>query len=494
MAAAIAVVVAVAVILTLVTTSGHGILPDIMAGGGYTPMMQFVSYAVWLLSPAALVVLWLRRPHSLLDLWLMVVLCAWFFDVGLSAALNGGRFDLGFYAGRIYGLVAATFVLAMLLFDLAALYARVVGLLGVEYQERLRVGERHSRLFDSSLELILVTDRRGRFIEVSPSSLAVLGYRPEEMTGFTGASFLHPDDLEGTRNEMRLARRGLLMRNFEARYMHKDGHVVTLLWSGVWSKVEELHFFIGRDVTEAKRVERLKNEFVATVSHELRTPLTVIAGTLGLLTGEGAKRLPDPARLLKLAEANTQRLQKLVNDILDIETVEGNRMTFDFEQVGIKSLVEQAIDANRAFAASFDVAVRLDEQASDASIQTDPRRLTQVVSNLLTNAAKFSPRGGEVGVSIEVADERIHIAVRDRGPGIPDEFKDRIFDKFVQVEASDSRQRGGNGLGLSIAKQYMNRLGGDLRHGSAEGGGTVFHLDLPRHRTPADTECYSISA
>ena len=333
-AAAIAVVVAVAVILTLVTTSGHGILPDIMAGGGYTPMMQFVSYAVWLLSPAALVVLWLRRPHSLLDLWLMVVLCAWFFDVGLSAALNGGRFDLGFYAGRIYGLVAATFVLAMLLFDLAALYARVVGLLGVEYQERLRVGERHNRLFDSSLELILVTDRRGHFIEVSPSSLAVLGYRPEEMTGFTGASFLHPDDLEGTRNEMRLARRGLLMRNFEARYMHKDGHVVTLLWSGVWSKVEELHFFIGRDVTEAKRVERLKNEFVATVSHELRTPLTVIAGTLGLLTGEGAKRLPDPARLLKLAEANTQRLQKLVNDILDIETVEGNRMTFDFERSG----------------------------------------------------------------------------------------------------------------------------------------------------------------
>lgn len=121
-AAGIAAVVAVAVILTLVTTSGHEILPDIMAAGGYTATMQFVSYAVWLLSPAALVVLWLRRPHSLLDLWLMVVLCAWFFDVGLSAALNGGRFDLGFYAGLIYGLVAATFVLGMLLFDLAALY------------------------------------------------------------------------------------------------------------------------------------------------------------------------------------------------------------------------------------------------------------------------------------------------------------------------------------------------------------------------------------
>jgi signal transduction histidine kinase len=116
-----------------------------------------------------------------------------------------------------------------------------------------------------------------------------------------------------------------------------------------------------------------------------------------------------------------------------------------------------------------------------------------VVSNLLTNAAKFPPRGDEVVVSIEIADERVHVAVRDHGSGIPEEFKDRIFDKFVQIDASDARQRGGNGLGLSIVKQFVSRLGGNVRHNSAAGGGTVFRLDLPRQRVPADTDCYSIA-
>ena len=139
------------------------------------------------------------------------------------------------------------------------------------------------RLFDTSLDLILVTDRRGQFIEISPSSLATLGYRPEEMKGRIGSQFIYPDDLDRTRNEMRQARRGRQTRNFESRYVHKKGQIVPLAWNGTWSEIEQLHFFIGRDLTEAKLTERLQNKFVATVSHELRTPLTSIAGALGLL-------------------------------------------------------------------------------------------------------------------------------------------------------------------------------------------------------------------
>jgi PAS domain S-box-containing protein len=438
-ASGVAVVLAAACALTLIATVGHDALPVIMANNRYTSVMMFVNTTVWLLSPAALVVLWVRRPHSLLDLWLMVVMFVWFFDVGLSAVLNAGRFDLGFYVGRIYGLLAATFVLLMLLLDTAALYAQLVYLLGAEEQERLRVADRHRRLFETSLELILVTDRRGRFIEVSPSSASILGYRPEEMTGRTGIEFLHPDDVETTRSEMRQARRGRLMRNFETRYVHKDGQFVTLAWSGVWSEIEQLHFFIGRDVTEAKRTERLKNEFVATVSHELRTPLTAIAGSLGLLTGRGAERLADPRRLLTIAQANSQRLLSLVNDILDIERIEGDRMVFDFQQVEVKPLIEGAIEAARVFAETFYVAVRLDDRADDVAIYTDANRLTQVIANLLSNAVKFSPRDQEVVVTIEATDDRISIAVRDHGPGIPDEFKARVFEKFVQVDASDAR-------------------------------------------------------
>ena len=482
-ATSIAVVLAAACALTFAATAGHDILPAIMVNNRYASAMTFVNSSVWLLSPAALVVLWLRRPHSLLDLWLMVVLCAWFFDVGLSAVLNAGRFDLGFYVGRIYGLLAAAFVLSMMLLDMTALYGQLIRMLGTEQQERTRVADRHRHLFDTSLDLILVTDRRGQFIEVSPSSTAILGYRPEEMIGRTGAAFLHPDDLEGTRDQMRRARHGQRMQNFEARYVHKTGHVVTLAWSGVWSEIEQLYFFIGRDVTEAKRTERLKNEFVATVSHELRTPLTVIAGALGLLTGRDAGRFADPRRLLDMAGANCQRLLRLVNDILDIEKIEQDGMVFDFQQVETKSLVEKAIEANRGFAESFNVLVKLDERAVDCLIDTDADRLTQVIANLLSNAVKFSPRGQDVVVTIEACDDRVCIAVRDHGPGIPDEFKASVFERFVQVDASDARQRGGTGLGLSIVKLLMTRLGGDVSHNAARDGGTIFRIDLARART-----------
>jgi signal transduction histidine kinase len=241
-------------------------------------------------------------------------------------------------------------------------------------------------------------------------------------------------------------------------------------------------------VTEAKRIERLKNEFVATVSHELRTPLTAIAGSLGLLTGVGTERLAGSARLLKLAHANSQRLLRLVNDILDIETIEGDRMAFNFQQVDIKPLVEEAIETNRVLADAFGVAVRLDPRSADATIYTDANRLTQVLVNLLSNAVKFSPRGQEVMVTITVSDDRLCIAVRDHGPGIPDEFKDRIFEKFVQVDASDARRRGGTGLGLSIAKQITIRLGGDMSHDAARDGGTIFRIDLPRDGAQAATD------
>jgi signal transduction histidine kinase len=271
--------------------------------------------------------------------------------------------------------------------------------------------------------------------------------------------------------------------------VHKIGHVVTLAWSGVWSEIEQLHFFIGRDVTEAKRTEQLKTEFVATVSHELRTPLTVIAGSLGLLTGRDAEQLADPRRLLNMAQANCQRLLRLVNDILDIEKIERDGMVFDFQPVEMKSLVEKAIEANYGLAEKLDVVVRLDDRAADSTIHTDANRLTQVIANLLSNAVKFSPRGQEVLVTIEAWNDRVCIAVRDHGPGIPDEFNASVFEKFFQIDASDARQRGGTGLGLSIVKQLMTRLGGEVSHNAAQDGGTIFRIDLPGGDTRATTHC-----
>jgi signal transduction histidine kinase len=279
---------------------------------------------------------------------------------------------------------------------------------------------------------------------------------------------------------MRRARHGHLIRNFPTRYIHKNGSITTLTWSGVWSEPEQRHFFIGRDVTEQKRVERMKDEFIATVSHELRTPVTSIAGSLGLLNA-AVDDLPDSAKaLVAIGHANTKRLVQLINDILDIENIESGKMVFDFHRVDLRPLVERSIEINQPFAEKFNAEVRLDFRASDYAVRTDADRLTQVIVNLLSNAIKFSPPGEEVVVSIVPRRDHLRIAVRDHGPGIPDDFKRHMFEKFAQADATNTRQRGGTGLGLSIVKQTMIRLGGDVGCDAAPSGGTIFHVDVPR--------------
>ena len=217
--------------------------------------MAYVSAVVWVLSPAALVVLWRRRPHSVLDVWLMVVLCAWLFDVALSAVLNAHRFDLGFYAGRIYGFLAAAFVLMMMQIETAKMYARLARLLTSEQQVRRREAEQRRRIFDTSLDLILVVDRGGKLLQVSPSAMSILGYEPEEMLGRSAAEFVYAADLDNTRRQMRMARRGGVIRNFECRYVGKAGLPVPLVWMGVWSEAAQEHFFIGRDMTDQKAID-----------------------------------------------------------------------------------------------------------------------------------------------------------------------------------------------------------------------------------------------
>jgi PAS domain S-box-containing protein len=235
-----------------------------------------------------------------------------------------------------------------------------------------------------------------------------------------------------------------------------------------------------RDISARKHSERLKDEFVSTVSHELRTPLTSISGSLGLLAGQWASELPkSAARLLAIAHTNSQRLVRLINDILDIEKLESSRVVFNLSQVDLRSLVEHAIEENRGFAESFGVHVRLDVASAGSEVNADPDRLAQVVTNLLSNAIKFSPAGGEVLVAVEKDGNVIRVSVCDHGSGIPDDFKPHVFEKFAQADGTTSRQKGGTGLGLSIVKQIVERLGGEVGFGDAPGGGTIFHVELP---------------
>ncbi len=234
------------------------------------------------------------------------------------------------------------------------------------------------------------------------------------------------------------------------------------------------------DITEQRQAERRKNEFISTVSHELRTPLTSIRGSLGLIVGGAVGEVPPKAReMVTIAHANSERLVRLINDILDIEKIESGRLQFEVRPHRIADLVAQAIQDNAGYFAQYDVAATLADGAPGAMVRVDGDRFTQVLNNLLSNAAKHTPSGGRIAVSLARQDGRIRLSVKDDGPGIPMAFRSRIFGKFEQADSSDARRREGTGLGLNIVKAIVERLDGHIWFESEIGVGTVFHVDLP---------------
>jgi diguanylate cyclase (GGDEF)-like protein/PAS domain S-box-containing protein len=351
--------------LALIATMGQDFLPAIMQGDRYAPAMIVVVSAVWLLSATALFTVWRQRPHTTLDMWLMVVMCVWIFDVGLSAVFNAGRFDVGFYVGRIFGLLASTFVLVVLVLEMAAMYTRLAQSLEAEQQEHKRDAEERRRIFETSLDLILVTDRHGNFLRVSPSSAAILGYRPDEMIGHSAVEFVHRDDLDPTRNEMRSARRGCETRNFESRYVHKDGRVVTLAWTGVWSEPEQRHFFIGRDMTEAKKTEE-KLRYLAHYDQLTQLPNRVsLQNALKILIdpGSGSDHRPTAIAMLdldgfkdindtlghstgdELLKAAADRLTAIASDQAQVYRLGGDEFVAVFPCCGDPRLVAGVVDS-----------------------------------------------------------------------------------------------------------------------------------------------------
>jgi signal transduction histidine kinase/DNA-binding response OmpR family regulator len=234
------------------------------------------------------------------------------------------------------------------------------------------------------------------------------------------------------------------------------------------------------DVTAFKRVESMKNDFISTVSHELRTPLTSIRGALGLVNAGIAGALPDRAkRMIDIAAKNSERLTNLVNDILDMEKILSGKMSFNLRPLELDSLVAQAVEANRPYAQSCGVALQLDARTNGDLVRADADRLMQVLANLLSNACKFSPKGETVRVVTERLEGRLRISVSDRGPGIPEEFRPRVFEKFAQADSGSDRQKSGTGLGLSITKGLVDRMSGAIGFETESGRGTTFTVDLP---------------
>ncbi len=362
-----------------------------------------------------------------------------------------------------------------------------------ELQGALEALSRSEAQFRSVIDLapvgMALLDRDGRFVRVNEALCRFTGYGEDELCGSLLQDVAAPDTAAVSPGVMTaLMTEALLVYQSEGAYLRRDGRTVwgLLSISLTGGEPEDQAVFIAQiqDITDRKEMEQIKSDFVATVSHELRTPLTSIKGALGLVLGSMAADLPPQAeRLLSIGQKNCDRLITLVNDILDLEKISSGQSRFTFIEADIGALVEQSLAATQPFAADFGVTLVATDLDRSLRALVDVDRFQQVMANLLSNAAKFSPRGGTVEVGVARDGGQVRVTVTDHGAGIPADFRDRIFLPFSQAGSSSTRAKGGTGLGLNISRQIVERMDGDIGFDSAPGE-TVFWFVLPLSSAP----------
>ena len=348
---------------------------------------------------------------------------------------------------------------------------------------------RQQVIFDSAIDSIITLNPSGSIETVNAAGERMFGYSAAELTrrDISVLIDIAPDGdgefLKRLGTSQGALTTGLIRQMEGTRHSGETFPVDVAL--GAMELPTGTHLVaVVRDISERHRIEQLKGEFVSTVSHELRTPLTSIAGSLGLLAGGAAGPLPDKAaRLIQIAQSNSQRLVRLINDILDIEKIESGKLRLELAPLDLREIAARSIEGVQGYARELGVVITLTDSEA-APVRGDADRLIQVVTNLLSNASKFSPAGGVVKVTVDRETRLARLSVVDQGSGIPENFRSRIFSKFAQADGSDTRAKGGTGLGLAIAREIAERHGGRLWFESAEGEGATFHLDLPLANIP----------
>jgi PAS domain S-box-containing protein len=368
-----------------------------------------------------------------------------------------------------------------------------------EAEQALHVATRQRELILESVgEGIYGIDLEGRLTFINQAGAQALGYAPDQLTGRDLHEVIHHSHADGTPYSkstdpiLQALRRCESIRMRDEVFWRRDGSAFPVEYSA--NPLLEDGRISGmvvafQNVSERRRLERMKDEFISTVSHELRTPLTTLRASLGLISSGTLDKRPEKQRqMLDLAMSNCDRLIRLVNDILDFEKVEHGRLPLDRQRVEVLDLLRRAADVAYPAASQLRISVRV--EAQPAQILADEERILQVLNELVENAIKFSPQETTIRLSAQPrlnpdnGSEEICFTVEDEGRGISAEKLDHIFDRFQQGDASDSRALGGTGLGLALCRSIVEQHGGHIWAESTPGKGSRFHFTVPA--APAD--------
>jgi PAS domain S-box-containing protein len=387
--------------------------------------------------------------------WAQLVIPTGFVTLGLALTAYGTFFELHPAAGA---LAVATL--------LAGLVRAVTAYAGARRLTQASL-ERTTQILNSAGEGIVGVDADLRVVFANRATEQLLGYSADELVGHLGTDFTTLLD-PGAETARR-----------------KDGtsfpfeYTFTAAAQGGGTGV-----VVFRDISERHEVDRMKDEFTSIVSHELRTPLTSIRGSLGLLASGVLGPLEDKGqRMVEIAVENTDRLVRLINNMLDIERMQAGRLTIVKEPCDAGGLIRTAVDTMRPMAEAAGVELAV-ETGPGIALQVDPDRLIQTMTNLLSNAIKYSNLGTVVSTVAERVGDDVRIRVSDQGRGIPPDKLTAVFGRFEQIDASDSREKGGTGLGLAICAGIVEQHGGRIWAESPPGEGATFTVSLPADRLP----------
>jgi len=354
-------------------------------------------------------------------------------------------------------------------------------------REREEAAARQKAIFENSLDAIVLVNPSGGIEILNPAASRLFGYPPTDLQRRDIALIANIAPGDGTF----LQRVGLVDGAIEHPFRssltarRRDGETVQVEAALAPMPLDDgIHIVVAfRDISERIRTERMKDEFLSTVSHELRTPLTSILGALSLIRAGATGPIPtETQRLVTIAENNANRLIRLVNDLLDMEKLQSGGMRFSFSPIDLGHVCQSALDALHGLAESRSIALKFSAPAEAIMLEGDDERLIQVISNLLSNAIRFSPQGSEVQVRAGLRDGRAHVSVIDQGPGVEEELRGRLFTRFAQG-SQISGATPGTGLGLAISREIVRTHGGDIWWEETPGGGSTFTFALPLKRT-----------